>query len=54
VGAAASVSEDQDKLLTEAKKQVDKNGFEMKSSLVSDTGGHEPAVVRVLSNRNTC
>ena len=35
MAATASVSEDQDKLLSEAKKQVNKNGFEMKSSLVS-------------------
>ncbi len=30
------MSEDQEKLLSEAKKQVDRNGFEMKSSLVSN------------------
>lgn len=29
------MAEDQDKLLGEAKKQVDRNAFEMKSSLVS-------------------
>ncbi len=31
---AVQVPEDQDRLLGEAKRQVDKNAFEMKSSLV--------------------
>ena len=33
-GAAGTVPEDQDRLLAEAKREVDKNALEMKSSLV--------------------
>ena len=41
---AGQVPEDQDRLLGEAKRQVDKSAFEMKSSLVSQSTSQLPYI----------